>query len=302
MRRLSLWLLAPSCFWMLAFFLLPLGLMLAVSFATRGAYGGVEWVLTWDSYRELLDPLYWRIYGRSLLLAASTTVLCALLGFPLAYLMAASPPRQQRVWLFLILIPFWTNFLVRTYAWMGLLRSDGLLSAWLMALGVTAAPLEILYTDAAVLIGLVYGYLPFMVLPLYLALERMDPAWLEAGYDLYATEWALFRRIVLPAARPGLLAGSVLVFIPALGAYLTPDLLGGSRSMMLGNLIQHEFLVIRDWPLGSAAAIVLMLGVLLGGWLFMSRGARQGIWGEGAAGSPGAAPASRAAAPGRSAA
>ena len=302
MRRLSLWLLAPSCLWMLAFFLLPLGLMLAVSFATRGAYGGVEWVLTWDNYRELLDPLYWRIYGRSFLLAASTTVLCALLGFPLAYLMAASPPRQQRVWLFLILIPFWTNFLVRTYAWMGLLRSDGLLSAWLMALGVTAAPLEILYTDAAVLIGLVYGYLPFMVLPLYVALERMDPAWLEAGYDLYAGEWAVFWRIVMPAARPGLVAGSVLVFVPALGAYLTPDLLGGSRSMMLGNLIQHEFLVIRDWPLGSAASIVLMLGVLLGAWLFMSRGARQGIVGEGAAGPRGDAPASRAVGSGRSAA
>ena len=258
------WLLAPACLWLLGLFVLPLALMVVVSLASRGLYGGVEWNFTFGNYAELLDPLYWRIYLRSLSLAGATTVLCMLLGFPLAYVMAASPPKQQRVWLFLLLIPFWTNFLVRTYAWMGILRSDGPLSAALQAVGLTNGPLDILYTDGAVLIGLVYGYLPFMVLPLYVALERMDPAWLEAGRDLYASNWALFRRIVVPSAKPGLIAGSVLVFIPSLGAYLTPDLLGGARSMMLGNLIQHEFLVIRDWPLGAAASVVLMLGVLLG--------------------------------------
>jgi spermidine/putrescine transport system permease protein len=269
MRRLAAWPLAPACLWILAFFVLPLGLMFAVSLASRGLYGGVEWTFTLGNYAELLDPLYWRIYGRSLWLAAATTVLCAVLGFPLAYVIAASPRRQQRVWLFLVLLPFWTNFLVRTYAWMGILRSDGLVSSLLMTLGVTTTPLDLLYTDIAVLIGLVYGYLPFMVLPLYVALERMDPAWLEAGFDLYASEWAAFRRIVIPCARPGLIAGSVLVFIPSLGAYLTPDLLGGARSMMLGNLIQHEYLVIRDWPLGSAASLVLMAGVLLGALVFL---------------------------------
>lgn len=269
MRRLAAWPLAPACLWILAFFVLPLGLMVAVSLASRGLYGGVEWTFTLGNYAELLDPLYWRIYGRSLWLAAATTVLCAVLGFPLAYVIAASPRRQQRVWLFLVLLPFWTNFLVRTYAWMGILRSDGLVSSLLMTLGVTTTPLDLLYTDIAVLIGLVYGYLPFMVLPLYVALERMDPAWLEAGFDLYASEWAAIRRIVIPCARPGLIAGSVLVFIPSLGAYLTPDLLGGARSMMLGNLIQHEYLVIRDWPLGSAASLVLMAGVLLGALVFL---------------------------------
>lgn len=264
MRSRSDWLLVPACLWLLGLFVLPLALMALVSVASRGLYGGVEWTFTLGNYAELLDPLYWRIYGRSLWIATATTALCALLGFPLAYVMAASPPQQQRVWLFLLLIPFWTNFLVRTYAWMGILRSDGPLSAMLQTLGVTGAPLDLLYTDSAVLIGLVYGYLPFMVLPLYVALERMDPAWLEAGRDLYASDWAAFRRIVVPSAKPGFLAGSVLVFIPSLGAYLTPDLLGGARSMMLGNLIQHEFLVIRDWPLGAAASVVLMAGVLLG--------------------------------------
>jgi spermidine/putrescine transport system permease protein len=241
-----------------------MGLMLAVSFASRGLYGGVEWTFTLGNYAELLDPLYWRIYGRSLLLAGATTVLCALLGFPLAYAIAASPSRQQRLWLFLLLIPFWTNFLVRTYAWMFILRTDGILGSMLTMLGLSPTAFEVLYSDTAVLIGLVYGYLPFMVLPLYVALERMEPAWLEAGYDLYASDWAVFRRIVVPSARPGLIAGSVLVFIPSLGAYITPDLLGGARSMMLGNLIQHEYLVIRDWPLGSAASLVLMAGVLVG--------------------------------------
>lgn len=278
MRRLNAWLVVPACLWLLGLFILPIGVMALVSLASRGLYGGVEWSFTLGNYAELLDPLYWRIYGRSLWLATATTALCALLGFPLAYVMAASSPKQQRVWLFLLLIPFWTNFLVRTYAWMGILRFDGPLSALLSAVGLMSAPVDILYTDGAVLIGLVYGYLPFMVLPLYVALERMDPAWLEAGRDLYATEWGVFRRIVLPSAMPGLIAGSVLVFIPSLGAYLTPDLLGGARSMMLGNLIQHEFLVIRDWPLGSAASVLLMAGVLLGTMIWrMYDAMREGI-------------------------
>jgi spermidine/putrescine transport system permease protein len=294
MRRLAAWFLAPACLWTVALFVLPIGVMLAVSLASRGLYGGVEWTFTLGNYAELLDPLYWRIYGRSLWLAAATTILCAALGFPLAYLMAASPPRQQRVWLFLLLIPFWTNFLVRTYAWMGLLRSDGPVSSCLMALGLTGRPLDMLYTDSAVLLGLVYGYLPFMVLPIYVALERMDPAWLEAGADLYASDWASFRHIVLPSAKPGVIAGGVLVFIPSLGAYLTPDLLGGARSMMLGNLIQHEYLVIRDWPLGSAVSVVLMAGVLLGALVFLHNETKQPLLGPqagGAVGEPVSGPA-----------
>ncbi|MEK7272388.1 MAG: ABC transporter permease, partial [Nitrospirota bacterium] len=210
-----------------------------------------------------------RIFGQSLLLAGMTTGICLALGFPLAYYIARLPPRRQALWLIFIMIPFWTNFLVRTYAWIFILRTEGLLNTVLMQLHLISTPLDLLYSNQAVLLGLVYGYLPFMVLPLYAAIERIDPALIEAAWDLYADRWSLFRRVLIPLTKPGIMAGCVLVFIPSLGAFLTPDLLGGARSMMVGNLIQHEYLVARDWPLGSALSIVLMfivMGSLL--WYF----------------------------------
>jgi spermidine/putrescine transport system permease protein len=184
------------------------------------------------------------------------------LGFPLAYYIVRLSPRWQAVWLMLIMIPFWTNFLVRTYAWIFILRTEGLLNTLLLGLGVITTPLDLLYTDKAVLIGLVYGYLPFMVLPLYATLERLDPAFVEAARDLYANQWSVFRRVIVPLTKPGIIAGCLLVFIPSLGAFLTPDLLGGARNMMVGNLIQHEYLVARDWPLGSAISLILLIIVM----------------------------------------
>jgi len=236
-----------------------------VSFASRRTYGGVEWTFTLANYRDLADPLYLWIYVRSCALALAATALCLGLGFPLAYLIARAPGRRQILWLTLVLVPFWTNCLVRTYAWINLLRADGLLNAALTALGVRGAPLDVLYSDAAVLIGLVYGHLPFMVLPLYAAIEQLDRSLIEAARDLYATGWAVFTRVIVPLTKPGIVAGCLLVFIPSLGAYLTPDLLGGARSMMIGPFIQHEYLGGRDWPLGSAATFVLM-AMVLGGW------------------------------------
>ncbi len=261
-RREPYRLLLPGLLWTALFCLLPIIVVLAVSLATRGTYGGVLWEFSVDNYRDLLHPLYGRIFGQSLLLAGATTGLCLILGFPLAYYIARLPPRRQALWLVLIMIPFWTNFLVRTYAWIFILRTEGLLNTLLIQLHLISAPLDLLYSDQAVLLGLVYGYLPFMVLPLYAAIERIDPALIEAAWDLYADRWSLFRRVLIPLAMPGIVAGCVLVFIPSLGAYLTPDLLGGARSMMVGNLIQHEYLVARDWPLGSALSIVLMLMVM----------------------------------------
>ncbi|ULA62606.1 MAG: hypothetical protein LZF86_40110 [Nitrospira sp.] len=261
-RREPYRLLLPGLLWTALFCLLPIIVVLAVSLATRGTYGGVLWEFSLDNYRDLLHPLYGRIFGQSLLLAGATTGLCLVLGFPLAYYIARLPPRRQALWLVLIMIPFWTNFLVRTYAWIFILRTEGLLNTLLIQLHLISAPLDLLYSDQAVLLGLVYGYLPFMVLPLYAAIERIDPALIEAAWDLYADRWPLFRRVLIPLTRPGIVAGCVLVFIPSLGAYLTPDLLGGARSMMVGNLIQHEYLVARDWPLGSALSIVLMLMVM----------------------------------------
>ncbi|MBI3603901.1 MAG: ABC transporter permease [Nitrospirae bacterium] len=246
------------------FFVLPLALVFVISFASRGTYGGVEWTFSLANYLNVVDPLYLKVFLRSLTLASATTVLCLVLGFPLAYYMARSPARWQGVWLLLVMIPFWTNFLVRTYAWMFLLRAEGLLNTLAMGLGLIASPIEILYSPAAVLIGLVYGYLPFMVLPLYAAIERLAPSMVEAARDLYAPSWAVFWRVIVPMTKPGIVAGCLLVFMPSLGAFITPDLLGGAKTMMVGNLIQHEYLVVRDWPFGSAISFVLM-GLVLAG-------------------------------------
>lgn len=255
-------LLAPAFLWTALFCLLPIGVVIAASLATRGTYGGIVWEFSLENYRDLLHPLYGQIFGQSFVLAGVTTALCLVLGFPLAYYIARLPPRRQALWLLLIMIPFWTNFLVRTYAWMFILRTEGLLNTVLLRLHLIATPLDLLYSTQAVLLGLVYGYLPFMVLPLYAAIERVDPVLIEAAWDLYAGRWALFRRVLVPLTKPGVIAGCVLVFIPSLGAFITPDLLGGARSMMVGNLIQHEYLVARDWPLGSALSCVLMLIVM----------------------------------------
>jgi len=257
---------------MLAFFLLPLLLVFAISFASRGLYGGVRWVFSPSNYTMILDPLYLWIYGRSILLAFATTGICLVIGYPLAYFIARAPARWQGVWLLLVIIPFWTNFLVRTYAWMFILRTEGLLNTVLLDVGMIRAPIEILYTDWAVLIGLVYGYLPFMVLPLYAAIERLNRSVVEAAWDLYANGWSVFWRVIFPLTKSGIIAGCLLVFIPTIGAYITPDLLGGAKTMMVGNLIQHEYLVIRDWPFGSAISFVLMALVVLGALMYFKRG------------------------------
>jgi len=263
--------------WLIVLFGVPLLLVLAVSFASRGTYGGIEWALTFTNYTSIADPLYLRIFWRSLWLAVVTTVICLAMGFPLAYVIARAPRRWQGVLLFLVIIPFWTNFLVRTYAWMFILRTEGLLNQALLALGLIHEPLSILFTDWAVLIGLVYGYLPFMVLPLYAALERLDRSLIEAAWDLYAKPLQVFTKVVLPLSRPGVIAGCVLVFIPSLGAYVTPDLLGGARTMMVGNLIQHQYLVVRDWPFGSSLSFVLMAGVLAAVLYYLRAGGARSL-------------------------
>jgi len=258
-------LLFPTLFVLGVFFCIPLLLMLGVSIATRGLYGGIEWSLTFENYLRLADPLYWHIYGRSLLLAGSTTAVCLLVGFPFAYVIARSSQKVQTILLLLVMIPFWTNFLVRTYAWIFLLRTEGVFNSILMYLGVSDVPFDLLYNNSAVFIGLVYGYLPFMILPLYIAIERINPSLEEAALDLYASSWSVFWHVIMPLAKPGIITGCILVFIPSVGAFITPHLLGGGQSMMLGTLIQHEFLVVRDWPFGSAISFILMALVLLVG-------------------------------------
>ena len=258
--------LLPAVLFLGIFFLIPLLLVLGISFATRGIYGGVEWTFTLSNYSRLADALYATIYVRSIVFAGLTTVVCLILGFPLAYSIARAPQKWQPFLFILIMIPFWTNFLIRTYAWFFILRADGLLNTLFMAIGIISDPLEILYTDVAVFVGLVYGYLPFMVLPLIMTIERIPRELEEAAKDLYANSWSVFWRVILPLSKPGVIAGCVLVCIPTLGAFITPYLLGGGQSMMLGTLIQQEFLVVRDWPFGAAISFVLMTLVLLVLW------------------------------------
>jgi len=263
------WYLLPARVWMAIFFAAPLGIVCAYSLLTRGDFGGVEQPWTLENFTRLADPLYLAILWRSLWIAALSTALCAFLGFPLALFIARSG-RYKNLLLQLVLLPFWTSFLVRTYAWLFILRDTGLINT------ILHAHLQLLYNDGAVLLGLVYNFLPFFVLPMYATLEKLDPALLEAAADLGARPLATLRRVVIPVSAPGIAAGAVLVFIPSLGAYLTPDLLGGGKSVMLGNLVQNQFTTARDWPFGSAASLLLMLAsAMLLAALMRSRAARE---------------------------
>jgi spermidine/putrescine transport system permease protein len=268
-------LLAPSALTLALLFLAPLLIVVAYSFLTRGAYGGAGMPLTLENYTRLWDPLYARILWRSFWIAGVATAVCVVLGFPLAWFIARSG-RRKNLWLALVILPFWTSFLIRTYAWIFLLRDTGLINTALMALGLTHEPLPLLYNEGAVILGLVYGYLPFVVLPLYATLERLDPALLEAAADLGARPLTTLVRVVLPLSAPGLRAGSILVFIPCLGAYLTPDLMGGGKTILIGNLVQNQFTSARDWPFGSAASLLLMAVVML----LLTVAARQNRDGE----------------------
>lgn len=256
--KLRSWFLLPARVWMALFFVAPLAIIGAYSFLTRGDYGGVEYPWTIESYTRLADPLYLAILWRSLWIAGLSTAICVAMGFPLALFISRAGKRKN-LYLQLVLLPFWTSFLVRTYAWLFILRDTGLINTVLSALHMIKSPLPLLYNDGAVLLGLVYSFLPFFVLPMYATLERLDPALAEAAADLGAPPWRTLWRVVIPVSKPGIIAGAVLVFIPCLGAYLTPDLLGGGKSVMLGNLVQNQFTTARDWPFGSAASLVLML-------------------------------------------
>jgi len=255
--------LLPAALWLLIFFLLPVGLVFLMSFAERGPYGGVRWTFGLENYRRAIDPLYLPVYGRSLLLATATTVLCLLISYPIAsYIALRADPKWKRLLLMLSVLPFWTSFLLRTYAWMFVLRTEGFLNTLLIKLGVIESPISwLLYSDVAVLIGQVYGELPFMILPLYVALERVDVRLIEAAMDLGANRMQVFWRVLLPLTRPGIVTAVVLVFIPSLGAFLAPDLLGGAKSAVLGTVIQNQF-VQRNQPMGAALSVLLILIVL----------------------------------------
>jgi spermidine/putrescine transport system permease protein len=264
------WFLIPAWIWLVALFALPFLVVLSYSFLTRGTYGGIELPWTSESYTRLFDRLYLGILLRSALMALVATILCLVLAFPAA-LFISRAKRRKYLYLQLVMLPFWSSFLVRTYAWLFLLRDTGLVNTLLQTAGIIKEPLPLLYNTGAVLLGLVYAYLPFMVLPIYATLERLDPAVLEAAADLGARPWSVVARVIVPLTRPGIVAGCILVFIPCLGAYLTPDLLGGGRVVMAGNLVQNQFTSARDWPFGSAVSILLMALVTAAVWRYLRR-------------------------------
>lgn len=256
-------LLLPALTWLILFIVAPLSIVVVISLATRGPYGETIYNFTFGNYLRAVDALYLSAYWRTIWIATATTVLCLAVSFPVAYYLALrAPARWKRSLLVLTVVPFWTSFLIRTYAWVLLLRSEGLINSTLQSAGLIGTPMKLLYSDFAVLTGQVYGELPFMILPIYVALERLDLRLLDAAHDLGANRFWTFLKVTLPLSRPGLIAGVVLVFIPSLGAFITPDLLGGAKSMMIGNLIQNQFAQLNQ-PFGSALSLILTAAVLV---------------------------------------
>lgn len=284
-KRDRLWrgcVIALPYIWLLLFFLAPFAIVLKISFADPvvaqppftpffdwAAGSGSRILATLDNYAFLLeDNLYWVSYLKSIKIALVATLLCLLLGFPMAYAIALAPLPWRNLLLLLVILPFWTSFLLRVYAWMVMLGKQGLINNLLLSSGLIDEPLQMLYTDGAVYLGIVYTYVPFMILPLYATLEKLDPDIHEAAADLGAKPLRVFFDVTLPLAMPGIIAGSLLVFIPALGEYVIPALLGGLDSLMIGRTLYDEFFVNRDWPLASAVAIVLLLILILPIMLF----------------------------------
>lgn len=257
---------APGLLWLGLLMVVPCALIFVLIFFERGIYGGIDWAApTLDNIRRAFEPLYLSIFLDSGLVALSATLIALLIGYPAAYAIAKAPPSWQTALLFLAILPFWTNYLIRTYAWIVLLNPAGLINAALIGTGLRTEPLTLLYTKSAVVLGLVYSYTPFVILAIYSALQRLDPTYAEASRDLGAGPVQTFLRITLPLTAPGVAAGAVFVFVLSIGNFVTPDLLGGGKFQMVGNLIYDQFLSARDWPFGaalSALLIALMMGLL----------------------------------------
>jgi spermidine/putrescine transport system permease protein len=259
-------LLGPGFGYFVILFIIPIGLIISLAFFQRGRFGGVIYEPTLDNFQRALEPVYVSVFIDSLVIAGITTILALLIGYPTAWVIARLPRRWRLIALILVVLPFWTNFLIRTYAWIVLLNSEGIVNGALRGIGVIDEPLGLLYTDGAVVSGLLYAYLPLMILPLYSAIERLDPELREAAANLGATPIRTFFTVTLPLTLPGVLIGCIFVFVPSIGNFIIPELLGGGKTVMVGNLIRDQFLKARDWPFGAVlaiAVIVLLMGLLM---------------------------------------
>ncbi|WP_438816394.1 ABC transporter permease [Taklimakanibacter lacteus] len=270
------WLLASPALLIILFAAIgPLFIVLLFSFLTPADYGGIVWKPSGHAWFQVLfqkdifddtttfADAHLSILWRSVKLSLLTTIMALAFGFPTAYFIATRPEKMRDIWLFLITIPFWTNLLIRTFAVQEVIRNEGIINTVLIKLGLISSPIQIMFTDVAIMLGMLYVYLPLMVLPLYASMEKLDFRLVEAGYDLYANRFQVLRRVIVPLVKPGIIAGSILVFIPSLGAYVTPRVLGGGKNMMLGNLIELQFGQGRNWPLGAALSITLMAIVMV---------------------------------------
>jgi spermidine/putrescine transport system permease protein len=252
-------------------------IVLIVSFSKRSLLGVVDYSFNLNNYVRVFDPSapYFGIFLRSLGLASVNTVLCLLIGYPFAFYIARQTPQRQKILIFLVMVPFWTNFLIRTYALMFIIRDTGLINTWLVNLGLISEPIQILFTPTAIRLGMLYGYLPFAVLPLYASIEQLDFNYVQAAQDLGANSLRVFLRVILPLTMPGVVAAAIITFIPALGDFITPDLMGGGNTFLIGNVLQQQFLTVRDWPFGSAMGIVLMTMVLGATMIYFRTGASR---------------------------
>lgn len=254
----------PGLLYITIFMSVPLVLIFVYSFFTRGRFGGIVWEFTLENYSRLFESVYINVFVSSIAIAGTTTILALLLGYPTAYAITRLPPKWRTIALVLVVLPFWTNFLIRTYAWIILLNSEGPVNSTLLTLGIIGAPLNLLYTPGAVIVGLLYAYLPLVVLPIYASLERADRQLLEAASNLGANRFRAFFDVTLPLSLPGAMIGAIFVFVPSLGNFVVPELLGGGKTVMVGNLIRDQFLEARDWPFGAviALSVVALLVVL----------------------------------------
>ena len=249
----------PLVLWMYILVAIPFIYIIAISFMHKGTYGGVTAGFTLENYSDILNPLYLQTFGKSVLISASVTLICLLIAYPFTYFIAQKSEIKKTVFMSMVMVPFCVSMIIRLFSWINILRGEGYLNKALMSLGIISEPLKLVYNQTGTMIGLIYMLLPFMILPLYSSIEKLDGSLLEAAGDLGARKWKSFFSITLPLTRPGIFAGCVMVFIPSMGLYFVTDMMGGSKTLVVGNLIRNQFITARNWPLGAAMSVILML-------------------------------------------
>lgn len=266
----------PYIVWAVVFTVIPLLIIVVYSFAKRDAFGNIVYEFTLENYKNFFTPIYLNVLWRSIKLSFYSTVICLIIGYPMAFIIARAKGMKQNLMVLLFIVPLWTNFLLRTYAWMGLLREQGIINEVLMKLGIISEPLHLLYTNSAVILGMVYNFLPFMVLPIYSVLVKMDKNLIEAARDLGANEVRVFRSVIFPLSFPGVATGIVMVFMPAVSTFVISDLLGGGQTILLGNLIQNQFIAARNWQFGSAVSVLMMIMLIVSMTYFAKHSSKDG--------------------------